>query len=116
MENEMKVNTQSILETILGFGWLLEGDRIAVKRSNAEEVSKGGIIIPETAKEKPIKGMIVALGNEITEDDQGLRKANCPFHAGQIIQFGKYAGSEVVGDNGKEYLVMRKSDIIAYKP
>lgn len=99
------------------FGWRLEGDRIAVKRMDAEKRSRGGIIIPETAKEVPIKGTIVALGNEVTEDPvTGYPRAGNPFYPGQIIQFGKYAGSEVTGDDGEEYLIMRVHDIVAYKP
>ena len=101
----------------MNFGWELEGDRIAISRVSDEKVSKGGIIIPDTAVEKANEGIIAAMGNEITHDDvTGYRKGYCPFFIGQRIKFGKYAGSEITGEDGEEYLIMRKHDILAYKP
>lgn len=101
----------------MDFGyWQLEGDRIAIKRLDDEKVSKGGIIIPDTAKEKINEGLLIAMGNEVWTNDQMERKAYCPFFEGQYIKFGKYAGSEVVGDDGEEYLIMRVHDILSYVP
>lgn len=98
------------------FSEKLNGDRVAVKRLDDERVSKGGIIIPDTATEKSIKGIILALGEEITHSEEnGLRKAYCPFYIGQTITFGKYAGTEITGEDGKEYLIMRETDILSYK-
>ena len=101
--------------TIPNFGFELGGDRIAVKRANSETRSKGGIIIPDTAIEKPFKGILISMGDEVWTDSEGLIKRGCPFFIGQPMFFGKYAGSEVTGDDGEEYLVMRVHDILMYK-
>jgi chaperonin GroES len=87
------------------------GDRVLVERIE-EDVQKtaGGIIIPDTAKEKPQKGKIIAVG-EGRKDDNGKRIA-MDVAEGDMIMFGKYSGSEVKVD-GKEYLIMHESDIIA---
>ena len=99
------------------FGWDLNGDRIAIKRIDDEKISKGGIIIPDTAVEKANEGILVALGDEITHDiETGMKKGYCKYFVGQRIKFGKYAGSEVTGDDGEEYLIMREHDILASKP
>lgn len=100
----------------MDFGWGLEGDRVAILPLDAETKTKGGIIIPDTAQEKPRKGHIGQLGYEITENEDGTKDRKCKFFVGQLIQFGKYAGSEIEGEDGREYLVMRLHDILAYKP
>jgi len=86
------------------------GDRILVKRiEEEEEVRKGGIIIPDTAKEKPQQGSIVAVGSGKVNED-GSRMP-LEVKAGDRVLFGKYAGSEVkIGD--EEYLIMREDDIL----
>jgi chaperonin GroES len=85
------------------------GDRILVKRIEEEEVRKGGIIIPDTAKEKPQQGSIVAVGSgKVNEDGNRMP---LEVKAGDRVLFGKYAGSEVkIGD--EEYLIMREDDIL----
>ncbi len=85
-------------------------DRVLVKRLEEEEVTKGGIIIPDTAKEKPIKGEVVAAGPGKTGDDG----KNLPMtvKTGDKVLFNKYAGTEVKIDD-VEHLVMREDDILA---
>jgi len=85
-------------------------DRVIVKPSEAEETTKGGIILPDTAKEKPIEGIIVAVGPGKTTDDGKLTKPE--VKVGDKVLYGKYSGTEVTID-GEEYLIMRESDIFA---
>jgi chaperonin GroES len=85
------------------------GDRILVKRIQEEEKTKGGIIIPDTAKEKPQEGRVVAVGKgKVTEDGKLLSP---DVKAGDKILFGKYAGSEVKIE-GEEHLILREDDIL----
>lgn len=85
-------------------------DRVIVKRLEEEETTKGGIIIPDTAKEKPAEGVIVAVGDgRISED--GTRQS-LDVKEGDKVLFGKYAGTEIK-INGEEHLIMREDDIIA---
>ena len=85
-------------------------DRVVVKAQEAEEVSNGGIILPDTAKEKPQQGEIVATGPGKVSDSGNLIKLT--VKKGDSILYGKYSGTEItVG--GKEYLIMRESDILA---
>lgn len=85
-------------------------DRVIVKRLEEEEATKGGIIIPDTAKEKPAEGVIVAVGNgKISEDGKRL---SLDVKEGDKVLFGKYAGTEIKID-GEEHLIMREDDIIA---
>ena len=84
-------------------------DRILVKRLEEEETTKGGIIIPDTAKEKPAEGKVTAVGNGKIGDD-GKRVA-LEVKKGDRILFGKYSGTEVkIG--GEEYLIMREDDVL----
>lgn len=84
-------------------------DRILVKRIEEEEVAKGGIIIPDTAKEKPQEGKVIAVGNgKVLENGQ---KIPLDVKVGDRILFGKYSGSEVKLD-GEEYLIMREDDVL----
>lgn len=84
-------------------------DRVLVQRVEEETTTKGGIIIPDTAKEKPAEGKVVAVGNgKIGED--GKRIA-LDIKKGNRILFGKYSGSEVKID-GEEYLIMREDDVL----
>jgi chaperonin GroES len=85
-------------------------DRVIVKPKEADEVTKGGIILPDTAKEKPVEGTIVAAGPGKTSDDGKLIKME--VKVGDVVLYGKYSGSEVTVD-GVEYLIMRESDIFA---
>ncbi|MDR0795972.1 MAG: co-chaperone GroES [Tannerella sp.] len=80
-------------------------DRVLVKPATAEEKTVSGIIIPDSAKEKPLKGEVVAVGNG-TKDDEMIVKA------GDSVLYGKYAGTEIEWD-GDTYLIMRQSDIFA---
>ena len=84
-------------------------DRIIVKRIDEEEKTAGGIIIPDTAKEKPQEGKVVAVGKGRTGDDGKLIKPD--VKKGDRILFGKYSGSEVTID-GKEHLIMREDDVL----
>ena len=84
-------------------------DRIIVKRLEEESKTAGGIFIPETAKEKPQKGKIIAVGNgKKTEDGKVIP---LDVKAGDNVLFGKYAGTEVKIE-GEEYLIMREDDIL----
>jgi chaperonin GroES len=85
-------------------------DRVIVKRMEEERVSTGGIVIPDSAAEKPIRGEIVAVGNgKILESGD---KRELDVKAGDKVLFGKYSGTEVKVD-GEELLVMREDDIMA---
>ncbi|HET6440672.1 MAG TPA: co-chaperone GroES [Anaeromyxobacter sp.] len=84
-------------------------DRIIVKRVQEEEKTKGGIIIPDTAKEKPIEGKVIAVGNGKVQEDGKVRPLD--VKAGDRILFSKYAGTEIKID-GEEHLIMREDDIL----
>jgi chaperonin GroES len=84
-------------------------DRILVQRVEEETKTKGGIIIPDSAKEKPIEGKVIAVGNGKVKDD-GTR-APMDLKEGDKILFGKYSGTEVKID-GEEYLIMREDDVL----
>jgi len=85
-------------------------DRILVKRQEEKETKKGGIIIPDSAKEKPQEGKVIAVGNGKVTDDG--KKIPLDVKAGDKILFGKYSGSEVKIDD-KEYLILREEDVLA---
>ncbi|HKD00675.1 MAG TPA: co-chaperone GroES [Methylomirabilota bacterium] len=85
-------------------------DRIMVERLEEQEVKRGGIIIPDTAKEKPQEGKVIAVGTGKVGDDG--KKIPLDVKAGNKILFGKYSGSEVKIDD-KEYLIMREEDVLA---
>ena len=80
-------------------------DRVLISPAPAEERTIGGIIIPDTAKEKPLKGEVVAVGNG-TKDEEMIVKV------GDTVLYGKYAGTEIELE-GTKYLIMRQSDILA---
>lgn len=84
-------------------------DRVIVKRIKDEETTTGGIIIPDTAKEKPQEGKVVAVGKGKTADDGDLIKLD--VKRGDRILFGKYAGTEIKL-NGVEHVIMREDDIL----
>jgi chaperonin GroES len=84
-------------------------DRVIVKRLEEEEKTKGGIIIPDTAKEKPQEGKVIAVGKgKVTEDGKVIP---LDVKAGDRILFGKYAGTEIKVE-GEEHLIMREEDIL----
>ena len=80
-------------------------DRVLVKPAAAEEKTAGGIIIPDTAKEKPLQGEVLAVG-------QGTKDEEMVLKAGDHVLYGKYAGTEVELD-GEKYIIMRQSDVLA---
>jgi len=84
-------------------------DRVIVKRVEEEEKTKGGIIIPDSAKEKPIEGKVIAAGNGKLGDDGKVHPLD--VKAGDRILFSKYAGTEVKID-GEEHLILREDDIL----
>jgi len=83
-------------------------DRVVVKPNEAEETTKGGIYLPDTAKEKPIEGKVVAIGEGRVSDDGKVTKLT--VKVGDSVLYGKYSGTEVKID-GEDYLIMRESDI-----
>jgi chaperonin GroES len=88
-------------------------DRVVVKPSEAEEKTKGGIIVPDTAKEKPVWGEVIAVGPGRVSDDG--KQIPMEVKAGDRVLYGKYSGTEVTVD-GEELLIMRESDIFAIMP
>ncbi|MGQ9694377.1 MAG: co-chaperone GroES [Thermodesulfobacteriota bacterium] len=84
-------------------------DRIIVKRVEEEERTKGGIIIPDTAKEKPMEGKVIAVGKGKILDDGKIQPLD--VKVGDRVLFGKYAGTEVKIE-GEEHLIMREDDIL----
>ena len=85
-------------------------DRLIVKRLDEEEKTKGGIIIPDTAKEKPLEGTVVAVGNGRILEDGKVRPMD--VKAGDKVLFGKYAGTEIKID-GTEHLILNENDVLA---
>ena len=85
-------------------------DRIVIKRIEEEEKTKGGIIIPDSAKEKPQEGRVVAIGDGKTLESG--KKAPLTVKPGDKILFGKYSGTEIKID-GEEHLIMREEDVLA---
>lgn len=80
-------------------------DRVLIEPAPAEEKTIGGIIIPDTAKEKPLQGKVLAVGNGTKDEEMVVKE-------GDTVLYGKYAGTELAFE-GKKYLVMRQSDILA---
>ncbi|MCH5238795.1 MAG: co-chaperone GroES [Muribaculaceae bacterium] len=80
-------------------------DRVLIKPTAAEEVTMSGIIIPDSAKEKPLRGEVLAVGNGTKDEAMVLKE-------GDKVLFGKYAGTEIEFE-GEKYLIMRQSDVLA---
>lgn len=80
-------------------------DRVLIQPTAAEEVTVSGIIIPDSAKEKPLKGTVLAAGNGTKDEEMVVKE-------GDVVLYGKYAGTEIEVD-GEKYLIMRQSDILA---
>jgi len=87
------------------------GDRIVVQPLEAEEVTKGGIILPDTAKEKPHEGKIVAVGRGKLDDNGKVQPLE--LKVGDRVLYGKYSGNEIKTKDGKELLIMREEDVLA---
>ncbi len=85
-------------------------DRIVVRRKDAKETVRGGIIIPDTAKEKPQEGKVIAVGTGKVTDEG--KRIGLDVKVGDRILFGKYSGSEVKVDD-KEYVIFREEDVLA---
>ena len=85
------------------------GDRVLVRRVEEEEKTKGGIIIPDTAKEKPAEGEVIAVGNGKTNDKGELRPL--AVKKGDRVLFGKYTGSDIKID-GVDHLILREDDVL----
>ena len=85
-------------------------DRIIVQRLEEDEKTKGGIIIPDSAKEKPQRGKVVAVGKGKVSEDGNIRPLD--LKAGDTVLFGKYAGTEIKIDN-EDRLIMREDDVLA---
>ena len=84
-------------------------DRLIVKRVKEEEKTKGGIIIPDSAKEKPVEGEVIAVGNGKVQEDGTVRKLD--VKAGDRILFGKYAGTEIKID-GVDHIILREDEVL----
>lgn len=80
-------------------------DRVLIEPTAAEEVTMSGIIIPDSAKEKPLKGKVIAIGNGTKDEPMVLKE-------GDMVLYGKYSGSEIEFE-GTKYLMMRQSDVLA---
>lgn len=80
-------------------------DRVLINPTPAEEVTVSGIIIPDSAKEKPLKGTVIATGNGTKDEEMTVKE-------GDTVLYGKYAGTEIEVD-GEKYLIMRQNDILA---
>ncbi len=80
-------------------------DRVLIEPKPAEEKTAGGLFIPDTAKEKPLEGTVIATG-------PGTKEVDMEVKAGDVVLYGKYAGTEIQID-GKDYIIMRQSDILA---
>ena len=85
-------------------------DRVILKRVKEEEKTKGGIIIPDTAKEKPVEGVVIAVGAGKALKDGKVRPLD--VKAGEVVLFGKYSGTEVKID-GEEHVLLREDDVLA---
>ena len=87
------------------------GDRIVVQPLEAEDVTKGGIILPDTAKEKPHEGKIVSVGRGKVLENGQIQALE--LKVGDRILYGKYSGSEIKTKDGKDYLIMKEEDVLA---
>ena len=88
------------------------GDRVVVKPMPKEEITKGGIVLPDTAKEKPQEGKIIAVGPGRLTDDG--KRISMDVAVGDVVVYAKYAGTEIKED-GEELIILRESDILAKK-
>ncbi len=87
------------------------GDRVIIKPTEAENKTKGGIVLPDTVKEKPQEGKVVAVGKGKALDNGTVQKLE--VSVGDVVLYGKYSGTEVTSKDGEEYLIVREEDILA---
>jgi chaperonin GroES len=87
------------------------GDRILVKPLEAEEKTKGGIVLPDTAKEKPQEGKVIAVGKGKVLDNGQIQALE--LKVGDRVLYGKYSGTEISSKDGEEYLIMKEEDVFA---
>ena len=87
------------------------GDRVLIKVLEAEEKTKGGIVLPDTAKERPQQGKVIAVGKGKLLESGEVKPLE--VKEGDIVVFSKYAGTEVRAKDGEEYLILREDDILA---
>ena len=87
------------------------GDRILVRPLEAEEKTKGGIVLPETAKEKPQEGKVIAVGKGKVRDNGQIQPLEIKI--GDRVLYGKYSGTEISSKDGEDYLIMREEDVFA---
>ena len=87
------------------------GDRVIIKPLEPESKTKGGIVLPDTVKEKPQEGKVVAVGKGKVLENGSVQKPE--VKEGDVILYGKYSGTEVTTKDGEEYLIVREEDILA---
>ena len=87
------------------------GDRVIVKPLEAEEKSKGGIVLPDSAKEKPQEGKVVAVGKGKVKENGDVQALE--LKKGDRVLYGKYSGTEISTSDGEDYLIMKEEDIFA---
>lgn len=87
------------------------GDKVLVKALEAEDKTKGGLVLPDTAKEKPQEGKVVAVGKGKLLEDGTIKPLE--VKAGDKILYGKYSGTEITTKEGEEYLILKEEDILA---
>lgn len=87
------------------------GDRVVIKPLEAEAKSKGGIVLPDTAKEKPQEGKVIAVGKGKTLENGSVQPLEVKI--GDIVLYGKYSGTEITTKEGEELLIMKEDDILA---
>jgi len=87
------------------------GDRIIIKPLEPENKTKGGIVLPDTVKEKPQEGKVIAVGKGKVLDNGAIQKPE--VKEGDVVLYGKYSGTEVTTKDGEEYLIVREEDILA---
>jgi len=87
------------------------GDRVVIKALEAQEKTKGGIVLPDTAKEKPQEGKVIAVGKGKVLDDGKIQPLE--VKVGDKVLYGKYSGTEITTKEGEELLIMREEDIFA---
>ena len=87
------------------------GDRIVVKALEAQDVTKGGIVLPDSAKEKPQEGKVIAVGKGKVSDSGSVITPE--VKAGDRVLYGKYSGTEITTKDGEELLIMKEEDILA---
>ncbi|MBM3251951.1 MAG: co-chaperone GroES [Candidatus Omnitrophica bacterium] len=87
------------------------GDRVLIKQLEAEEKTKGGIVLPDTAKEKPQEGKVIAVGPGKVLESGKIQTPS--VKAGDKVLYGKYSGTEVTTKEGEEYIIVKEDDILA---